>query len=152
METVFQVNFNMLTHDEATRTEKVVREYLLQICDQVCMQVKGTGEYSLLAWPFQFRARRFEKTLSKEDIASQSDEYVTFNLTEKIKNYLNETTLFFTGSGKFFQGLSNPKFLQRGNEMSYLISDEKILNLYIPDQDKAELSNKGAVLDRNPEI
>lgn len=152
METVCQVAFNLLSGEEVRRTEAILREYLLRVSDQVCLQKIGSSSVSLFSLRPKFLGnRKFKKELGEGDVAATGEHEWTFNLTDKIKFMLNRTSLFITGSQKYFFGFTDPKFLHHGNELAYLIVNEKIMNLYIPDSDKAELSAKGIYLD-SPEV
>lgn len=148
METVCQVNLNALSEAEAVKSEQVLREYLLRVCDQVNMEIKGSSAYSLFTlWPFSFRVKKLKKMLNPDDIARETDHSWTFNLTPHIKELLNSATLFFMGSPNAFAGFADPKFLLKDDARATIITNEKLINLYIEDTDKADLANKGVQFD-----
>jgi len=151
METVCQISFSLLTIDEANRTEKILREYLLSAADSVRMARVGSSYLSFQIIPHPIKFKKFTNMLSKEDVKSSSDHEWVFAMTDNIKKYLNQVTLFSEGKDKIFHGFTDPKFYKGETEIASMISNERILNLYIPDSDKAELAKKGVYLD-SPQI
>jgi hypothetical protein len=150
METICQVAFNLMTHDEATKAEQILREYLLGACQQVCMTRTESSYLSLFhIIPHTGKIKKFMNQLAPEDIAEKGEHFWTFNTTENIKNLFNEATLL--GISKIFYGFADPKFFSNGNEIAEMISTDRLLTLHISDSDKAELANKGVYLD-SPEI
>lgn len=152
MDTVCQVEFNLMTRQEARRSEGILREYLLRASDQMCMTRKDSSwlsTYSLL--PHPFRTKRFLSLLGPNDLASREEHFWTFNLTENVKNLLNRATLFSAGNGRFFYNLTDPKFLKQGKEVASYIASDRLLTLHISDSDKAELAGNGVYLD-SPQI
>jgi len=151
METVCQVNFNLMNRREVIRAEQVLREYLLRVSDSVSMNYKNSSPLSFVSLiPHPVKIRRFRNSLQDGDIASETGKGYSFNLTENIKTLLNRSTLFLDGSGIFYN-LSDPKFFSKENEIAALNSNEKIMNLYIPDSDKVEIADQGVYLD-SPQI
>ena len=152
METVCQIAFNLLSGREAEKAEKVVRQYLLEHADQVTMVLSGASSLALFRFRLlPFGSGGFIRMLRDGDIAARSDKEWTFNLTDNVKEFLNQTTLLFTGPGIFFKGFTDPKFTKNGNEIAYLVVNEKLLTLYISDTDKAWLASQGIYTD-SPQV
>jgi hypothetical protein len=89
--------------------------------------------------------------LAPADVASRDDHEWTFNLTDHVKELLNQATLLLDGSGSIFYGFTDPKFTKAEKEIAYMISKEKLLSLFIEDTDKAWLANQGINMD-TPQI
>lgn len=136
---------------EARRAEAILREYLLRAADQVCLQRMGSSWLSVLGSGHSRGLKKFLKLLQAEDIADIGEHELVFNLTEHTRQLFNQASLLFTGTGKLFNGLADPKFTKQGKELAYLVTNEKLLSLYISDSDKQTLSQQGVYLD-SPEI
>ena len=148
METVCQVALNLMNHAEARKAESVLREYLLRAADQVSLNVIGSSSVSMFRiLSHSHQHRRFESMLNEDDVVSRSEHNWIFNLTENIKSFFAHTGILVTGKDQFFYGFTDPKFLKHGAEIATIIVNERLINLYIPDSDKADLANQGVYLD-----
>ena len=102
METVCQVNFDLMTHKEAIRAEAILREYLLRVCDQVSMTRVGSSPLSFFSLPHGFQIRRFIRMLKSEDVAEKNPHKSAPPTTPKITSapisIISRVILFFSSA------------------------------------------------------
>ena len=139
-----------MKRDEADHAEAVLSEYLLSHSDQIVMTIESAITTSISLWPFG-STKKFERLLQRGDLAAKTNKQWVFNVTDNVKKLFKEKGLRSQGPGYLFKGLIDPKFMKAGHEIASMIVNEKILDLYIPDTDKAQLSNQGVYTD-SPEL
>jgi hypothetical protein len=145
MEIVCQINFNFMKWREEVLAERILRDFLLACCDQVKMTLISSSSVSLYITR-RIHPKELSKFFSKNDLAEENSHFWIFNLTENVKNFINQATLFLNGRHNIFHGFSDPHFLKDGKAVGIMLG-EKILNLRIPDIEKKELAEKGVYTD-----